>query len=241
MGSLRTGGTDDQPVRVRDQRKPGWWWAEAGIFRFAKAIRPSGVAVYVLLCRFADNRTGKSWPSVVTMAETLGVSRDVVITAIDRLVRCRLILRDRPNRRKSTIYTLLSVVENLDVENVDVELSPASGREIPSEWSRISTTELDSGTRLKELESENGHFDRFWIAYPRKQAKIAARKAWEKTRRVRPPLEALLAALERDKTSEQWRGGVVPHAATWLNGRRWDDEQEKPAWESSAERLRGMK
>lgn len=37
----------------------------------------------------------------------------------------------------------------------------------------------------------------------------------------------MLAALERQGKSDQWRrdgGQYIPHAATWLNGRRWEDE-----------------
>lgn len=67
-------------------------------------------------------------------------------------------------------------------------------------------------------------FEEFWRAYPRKTAKDAARKAW---RKLAPDadLQALLAeALQRQAGWEQWRRGVIPHASTWLNQRRWEDE-----------------
>jgi hypothetical protein len=69
-----------------------------------------------------------------------------------------------------------------------------------------------------------GGFDRFWAAYPRKQAKQAARRAWEKLRPAEDLLQAMLAAVARQRDSPQWRDGVIPHPATWLNGRRWEDE-----------------
>jgi hypothetical protein len=37
----------------------------------------------------------------------------------------------------------------------------------------------------------------------------------------------MLQALEKQKRSEQWQkdnGKFIPHAATWLNGKRWEDE-----------------
>lgn len=37
----------------------------------------------------------------------------------------------------------------------------------------------------------------------------------------------MLQALEIQKRSEQWqkaKGQYIPHASTWLNGRRWEDE-----------------
>jgi hypothetical protein len=67
-------------------------------------------------------------------------------------------------------------------------------------------------------------FDKFWSKYPRKVAKTAARKAWEKIAVDDALLATILAALDAQIASEQWRAGFIPHAATWLNGRRWEDE-----------------
>lgn len=67
-------------------------------------------------------------------------------------------------------------------------------------------------------------FEAFWAEYPRKVAKEAARKAFGK---VDVPLEVLLAALAWQKRSPDWikeAGQFVPHASTWLNQRRWEDE-----------------
>jgi len=79
------------------------------------------------------------------------------------------------------------------------------------------------------VQGEGGGFDAFWAAYPRKESKQAARKAWS---RLRPPAElqaAILAAVARQKGSEQWLRGVIPHPATWLNNRRWEDESTAAA------------
>jgi len=72
-------------------------------------------------------------------------------------------------------------------------------------------------------------FDRFWSVYPRKVAKPKARLAWAKAIRERdfPGIEALLAAVERHKASDQWQrddGRYIPYPASWLNGQRWSDE-----------------
>lgn len=74
-------------------------------------------------------------------------------------------------------------------------------------------------------------FDRFWEAYPRHQGKEAARKALEKLKPDAALLEIMLSALERQRASDQWRrdgGQFIPHPATWLNGRRWEDEEAAP-------------
>jgi len=69
-------------------------------------------------------------------------------------------------------------------------------------------------------------FEKFWKAYPRKQGKGAAEKAWKRIH-VNGAFDSLLTALENQKQTEQWRkdnGQFVPNPATWLNQRRWEDE-----------------
>lgn len=72
-------------------------------------------------------------------------------------------------------------------------------------------------------------FDRFWLAYPKKRSKGDALKAWKKLRPNEHLVTTMLAAIERAKTSEQWRkngGQFIPYPATWLNARGWEDEIE---------------
>ena len=83
----------------------------------------------------------------------------------------------------------------------------------------------------KKKQVLTGAFDRFWGAYPRHQGKEAARKAWAKIRPDDALLAEMLAALERQRASDQWRrdgGQFIPYPATWLNGRRWEDEDAAP-------------
>jgi hypothetical protein len=69
----------------------------------------------------------------------------------------------------------------------------------------------------------------FWMSYPRKVGKGDAWKAWK---RLKPELPTVLKALADQRVSSDWRkdGGVfIPHPATWLNGRRWEDEPRSSA------------
>lgn len=66
-------------------------------------------------------------------------------------------------------------------------------------------------------------FEQFWIAYPRKTAKVRARHAFAKAIQ-KTTLKAMLHALEWQCQSEQWLNMIIPHPATWLNQERWDDE-----------------
>lgn len=70
-------------------------------------------------------------------------------------------------------------------------------------------------------------FEQFWAGYPRKVAKPKARAAFVKLRADGPLLAAILAGIERHKASRQWLrddGEYIPHPATFLNQRRWEDQ-----------------
>lgn len=78
-----------------------------------------------------------------------------------------------------------------------------------------------------------GEFDLFWKAYPRKTAKGAAKKAWEKMN-ITDQLAAIEGAKRfaadpnRDET-------FTPYPATWLNAERWGDEPLPPRKRSQEE------
>ncbi len=73
-----------------------------------------------------------------------------------------------------------------------------------------------------KLESRgiNSEFDSFYATYPKKVAKHNAKKAWMKNK---CSLEQVLPALEAHK--KNWKDPqFIPHPATWLNQRRWEDD-----------------
>lgn len=70
-------------------------------------------------------------------------------------------------------------------------------------------------------------FDQFWAAYPKHKARAEAVKAFLKIHPDEQLLARMLSSIERAKTSDDWKrqnGRYVPYPATWLNGRRWEDE-----------------
>lgn len=70
-------------------------------------------------------------------------------------------------------------------------------------------------------------FAEFWEAYPRRQANAAALKAWLNLAPDETLTAAVLAGLQAARQSRQWLDGVIPHPATWLNGRRWEDDHRE--------------
>lgn len=65
-------------------------------------------------------------------------------------------------------------------------------------------------------------FADFWESYPRKTAKKAALKAWNKIK----PNSELCGRIKRalEAQTKIWTDPrYIPYPATWLNGERWDD------------------
>ena len=70
-------------------------------------------------------------------------------------------------------------------------------------------------------------FDRFWSTYPRKVKKPNAFKAWLKIKPDKQLTEEIIEGVEKYKQTEGWKqedGKFIPHPATFLNGRQWEDE-----------------
>ena len=81
---------------------------------------------------------------------------------------------------------------------------------------------LRSQEQEQEQEQEQDYFESFWSEYPNKTAKQAAIKAWQKLKPSDSLFNLMMAALKKQKP--YFKIGFIPHPATWLNGRRWEDD-----------------
>lgn len=70
-------------------------------------------------------------------------------------------------------------------------------------------------------------FPTFWKLYPNKKGKLAAEKAWAKLKVTETLFAMIVDGLARQVICEAWvkdGGKFIPHPASWLNGKRWEDE-----------------
>lgn len=70
-------------------------------------------------------------------------------------------------------------------------------------------------------------FETFWKAYPKKQGKQNAVKAFGKLKADSQLFDKIMSGLNAQVVSEQWQkdnGQFIPLPASWLRGRRWEDE-----------------
>jgi len=74
-----------------------------------------------------------------------------------------------------------------------------------------------------------GEFEDWWREYPRKVGKADAEKAWLKLKPDASLQATLLEAVVAQREWQTWRregGRFIPHAATWLNAKRWQDQAD---------------
>lgn len=98
----------------------------------------------------------------------------------------------------------------------------------PENVNRNSKNECNNSQSKGKKRNLCADFDRFWAAYPKKKSKADAQKAFEKLAPGEELLSRMLSALEQQKQSGDWQregGQYIPYPASWLNGRRWEDEE----------------
>lgn len=85
------------------------------------------------------------------------------------------------------------------------------------------------GKKTSSKPAASKEFDSFWASYPRKIGKEAARKAFVKAI-TKTTAGKIMDGVERLRIEVAGKDQqFTPHAATWLNAGRWDDEVTKPS------------
>lgn len=156
-----------------------------------------------------------------------GLDLDAALIAAEKFERKALEViearKAKDRERKKAPRIPRNSTETTERQEIQETPPPPS---FPPEPPQTPTPTRECITTRGEREREDAGFAKFWAAYPRKTAKADARKAFTKAWRKLPPFdeEAILSGgLERAKAA--WTDAqFIPHAATWLNGERWQDE-----------------
>jgi hypothetical protein len=118
------------------------------------------------------------------------------------------------------------------------------GRNEP-ETNRTEEEPETKGAIRRREEDGIAEFDLFYAAYPRKEKRPDALKAWQQVAPTKAEQHLILSAIARSRASPQWTkdGGMfIPLPASWLRGRRWEDQPTEVLDETEAARavfLRG--
>jgi hypothetical protein len=196
------------------------------------------------------NRERTCYPAIDTIAEFAGVTAPTVKRALRTLESVgALRISRQPNdtgkaQSKTSLYQLLYVrndLPSISSRGVNDDTPGGVNDRTPGGVNddtpnhihliHIHENQMDSIVHITQeaeiVDESEIMFDRFWQAYPRSEGKKAARRRWD--RMTGHEREAALAAIAvhvdywRETSTERQ---FIPHASTWLNGRRWEDEFE---------------
>lgn len=203
----------------------------------------------LVLIKLADNASdqGECWPSYQHIADQCEIDRSTVRKHIKHLEMQGLVRienREGPKGNSSNLYriTLCRPVgpnsTPVGPESTGVGPQPTGGVGPESTRTSHSSEPVKEPVKPKVADAPDSvAFDRFWAIYPRKVGKSAAEKAWAKIKVTADLFDRMAASLAAWAVSTDWTkdgGQFIPHASTWLNGKRWEDELPAPAGASQA-------
>lgn len=91
-------------------------------------------------------------------------------------------------------------------------------------------TDTDINTYKNTCASDNAplsdecRFEEFWSVYPAKKNKKKAKEIWKRKKLNSKADELIADVINRTNNDQGWLDGFIPHATTYFNGARWNDE-----------------
>jgi hypothetical protein len=185
-------------------------------------------------------RRGQIVTSLPSLSTETGLSIQQIRTALMHLTSTGEIT-DEANQH----YRIITVVKYDDYQS-STDRSTDNQQTINRQANRQSTDRLavnqqhhNNNNNINNETNKQGNnnpspsdihqtaFNIFWATYPKKVAKQAAIAAWKKVDQDRALYHEIMQGLSRWKESYEWQkesGRYIPNPASWLNGRRWEDE-----------------
>ena len=204
--------------------KPSYWAVLPAAVRYDEELRPNAKLLYAEITALTNVR-GYCWISNVKLGEYFGISPKTVGSLIQQLSE-RGYLKVELIRDENQAIT----GRRIWIARPDGPCPPLlKNEEYTSTIEKTSPPTAPQGAAsVPKWKPER--FAGLWTYYPRHTSKQAAAKAWDRLK----PSDELIAeigrALRRQKAWDEWQRGIgIPHLATYLNQRRWEDELTEPA------------
>lgn len=215
--------------------KPEFWTDEKVV-----ELDYSDRLLFIGMWNFADDQGYLDFrPKRIKMQVFPGDDLDVV-RALERLWRAGLLALYRgPN---GLVLHIINWEKHQRVSNPARERYLRSDLHLSTEWETTVQSPLEpypaegkgregKGRETVDADASESEpddaFDEFWIRYPRKVAKGAARKAWKAAlKKVSDPSELVNASRRFSVRVQGSEEKFIPHASTWLNAERWLDETD---------------
>lgn len=190
-----------------------------------------------------------AYPSHETIGRLAGgLNRRTVQRAIDDLVALGELSEVRREGGTNLYKVTIACPDECDRttnhrENKGGGVQTAGGQEtagrggVQTAGDAVSRPHEPKITVSNNLTVQSKQFDEFWNAYPRKEGKKPAFKAF-RSALSRTRFEDILAGVEAYKRSDRVSRGYVKLPATWLNEDAWEDAAVPSTADEAAERAR---
>lgn len=166
--------------------------------------------------------------------------RDGIYGLLDELISTGYVRRGQPRSESGVLGEVTYLVSETPLpdspypaEPLPVGPHPANPTLVSIEGKQV----LKKAVSTEKPSCNSGEsvieFERFWKLYPRKVGKDKAEKAWAKLKVDTALFNRMGTALAAWSKSPDWTkdgGQFILHAATWLNGKRWEDELPAPGF-----------
>ncbi|WP_240619948.1 hypothetical protein [Pseudomonas qingdaonensis] len=206
-------------------------WAARGLLVFLLG-KPDNWAVSVTHLR---NETSKS---------SKPTGRDGVYGLLQELISAGYVERRQERGESGLLGETNYVVSETPLPALPYPVEPLPAQPYPANPTLVSIEGkqvLKKPARTEKPSCNSGWvgegFEQFWKLYPRKVGKDKAEKAWARIKPAQALFDEIIAALAKHSTSHDWtkdNGQFIPHASTWLNGKRWRDVLQSAAGAGSA-------
>lgn len=187
-------------------------------------LDPVEKLVALCIADFADDE-GKAWPSLATVAKKSGLAEITVRRKLKSLADAGHLTittrTDKSGRQTTSLIEFSGMREGISQR--------------PSHTERVSHREGEGISQAPLiLEPSFNHqktlvlFDKFYQAYPKRKDRAAAEKAFIKLNPSPELFAQMMDALGWQRQQPEWlknNGQFIPLPASWINGRRWEDER----------------
>ncbi|MCP4117724.1 MAG: helix-turn-helix domain-containing protein [Desulfobacteraceae bacterium] len=187
------------------------------------------------LATYMNSRNQCAWPSLARISSECGYSVSTVCKHLNELVDNDWLARKRGGQESGKNVTSRYAISFPEVikegggtPSHEVPLTSKEGGGTPSHGEGVlretESNQQKESTKVLKDTVKTASFTDFWKLWPRKVAKREAAKAWKKLSPTELMFVAMVANLEAHANAGDWSDPqYIPHPATWLNGRRWED------------------
>ena len=179
-----------------------------------------------------SNKNGYCWATNKYFADLYEVSdrtisRNINLLIEHKYIASKIIYKNNTKEIDKRILIIkYGINQNSFIQNVNKNVHRGIDKNVHR---GIDKNVQDNNININNIYSANFDkteaFKRFWDLYPRKTNKKKAKDIFFKKCNNEIILQKMLSAIIEQKKTEQWQNiKYIPHATTWLNGERWEDE-----------------